>query len=209
MDEQVQQEIKAFESNAALIKIESDEAFITAQEDLKRARVIEKRVGELLDPIIKKAHAAHKEAVGQKKNLLMPLQKAVGLIRIAAGAYQKKKEDEARRKQAEEAARLKKIEEDRKLAEAAELEANGQKDEAEQVLSEPVFTPPPAMQAPPKVEGVSYRDNWKFRITNESQIPREYWVVDAQKIGQVVRATKGSLSIPGIQIYNDKTPIVR
>jgi len=34
-------------------------------------------------------------------------------------------------------------------------------------------------------------------------IPREYLIPDEVKIGGVVRATKGSIQIPGIEIYSE------
>jgi hypothetical protein len=55
----------------------------------------------------------------------------------------------------------------------------------------------------PKVEGTMRRDNWCFEVTDARLIPREYLAIDTVKIGQVVRAMKGSTSIPGIRVYND------
>ena len=57
----------------------------------------------------------------------------------------------------------------------------------------------------PKVSGMSIRDNWKFKITNEKLIPREYLKVDEVKIGQVVRALKSATNIPGVEVYNEGT----
>jgi hypothetical protein len=47
------------------------------------------------------------------------------------------------------------------------------------------------------------RENWKFRVTNEKLIPREYLKADEIKIGGVVRALKGSTNIPGVEVYNE------
>jgi len=44
---------------------------------------------------------------------------------------------------------------------------------------------------------------WKFRVTNEALIPREYMTPDMVKIGGVARATKGSIQIPGVEIYSE------
>lgn len=61
----------------------------------------------------------------------------------------------------------------------------------------------------PKTEGVSFRKIWKFRITNESKIPREYLKVDTTKIGGVVRALKGDASIAGVEIYSEDVPAAK
>jgi hypothetical protein len=51
------------------------------------------------------------------------------------------------------------------------------------------------------VEGVSKRTVWKFRITDEAAVPREFLLVDEKRIGQIVRAMKGETKIPGIEAY--------
>lgn len=82
----------------------------------------------------------------------------------------------------------------------------GNKEEAAAIMEAPVQAAPVVIpKAVPKVTGMSIRDNWKFRVTNEKLIPREYLKVDEVKIGQVVRALKSSTNIPGIETYNEGT----
>ena len=82
----------------------------------------------------------------------------------------------------------------------------GNKEEAAAIMEAPVQAAPVVIpKAVPKVTGMSIRDNWKFRVTNEKLIPREYLKVDEVKIGQVVRALKSSANIPGIETYNEGT----
>lgn len=52
-----------------------------------------------------------------------------------------------------------------------------------------------------KVAGVSTRKDWKARVVNPDLIPRDYLMVDESKLNKVAAATKGSLSIPGVQMY--------
>lgn len=52
-----------------------------------------------------------------------------------------------------------------------------------------------------KVAGTSKRELWKFEVTNENAVPREYLMVDEVKIGGVVRALKGGTKIPGVRVY--------
>jgi hypothetical protein len=58
--------------------------------------------------------------------------------------------------------------------------------------------------AVPTVSGIKARVNWKFKIVDETKIPREYLMPDEVKIGSFVRATKkpGAV-IPGIEAYSE------
>jgi len=67
----------------------------------------------------------------------------------------------------------------------------------------------PAVVVPERIEtaGTALRHNWKFRVADPAAVPREYLMVDEVKIGRVVRAAGGQISIPGIDIYDDPTVV--
>jgi hypothetical protein len=50
------------------------------------------------------------------------------------------------------------------------------------------------------------RDNWKWEVTDISQIPREYLMINAGMLTPIVKASKGKIIIPGIRVYNE--PII-
>lgn len=56
-----------------------------------------------------------------------------------------------------------------------------------------------------KVPGISKKTTWKFRITDESKIPREYLIPDERGLADIAKKTKGKLDIPGIEFYPDTT----
>jgi len=205
----IKTEVAAFEDAANNIIIRDDDEFSLAQNSLKHAKEINTRVSEICDPSIKAAHDAHKAALKTKKEFLGPLDVAVKKIRSAVGTYQAEQERIAREAARKEQERLEKEAEEQKLAEAAALEASGKKDEAEAVISAPVFTPPPIVHAPPQTDGVSYRENWKFAIENPDLVPSEYTIPDEKKIGQIVRALKANAKIKGVRVYCEKVPVVR
>lgn len=53
----------------------------------------------------------------------------------------------------------------------------------------------------PAAEGISKRTIWRFEITDEAALPREYLVPDEKRIGQVVRALKQDTKIPGVRVF--------
>lgn len=105
--------------------------------------------------------------------------------------------------------RLQKQEEERRLTMAIELEKQGKKDLAEQIVNEEIVVPEvPVPDEVPKVEGISYREDIDFEIEDESLIPREFLMVNEKAIRAFVKATKGSQKIPGVRIFT-KTILVR
>lgn len=121
-----------------------------------------------------------------------------------------------------EAARLEEIgrvEKEARLEEAAKLEEAGKKDEAarmeaaarleeaawnklsDKAMDDVPVTMPVIEPTTPKVEGTSVRTFWKYEIVDSSKVPREYMIVDEKAIGAMVRAKKGSTSIPGVRVY--------
>lgn len=114
-------------------------------------------------------------------------------------------ESERLRREAEEAAAA------GRAAEAAKLNAKAERTEekaAEKVealqLREAQVVAPVIQREPPKVSGVATREVWKFEITDPTQVPRQFLMVDESKIRRVVQAMKGDASIPGVRVYAER-----
>lgn len=121
--------------------------------------------------------------------------------RIAAEQKAREKEAELRRQAAEaNAAERAKIE--------AKMQAEADKAAAKQTEIEErqaAVTAPVIHREPPKVEGMSTRKVWKFRIKDAAAIPREYLAVDEVKIRKVVQALKGDTQIAGVEVYSEES----
>lgn len=192
-------------SIAEALLIRSPETYQTACEFLKTLKTIEKDIDGTFDPIIRKQFEAHREAVAQKKKHLSPIERAEGIAKFKIAAYlqeqerirrqeERRLEEEARRKAEEEA-----------LAQAAQLEAEGNKEAAEAVISEPIQVAPVVLpKSTPKVSGIATREVWRYRIIDPNKIPRQYLKIDEQLIGRIVRDSKGVINIPGVQVYPEK-----
>jgi len=111
----------------------------------------------------------------------------------------------------EDEAELKRIDEEREKLrqqalenqEAVDAVADKAIDEA--AKAEAAMEPAPIIPEAPRTAGLTSRDNWKAEIINPQIIPREYLMPDEKKIGAVVRAAKGQITIPGVRIYNEPT----
>jgi hypothetical protein len=95
--------------------------------------------------------------------------------------------------------------EDKRIAEAEKAHDAGRTVLADKLLSTPVTAPAVKVeQAVPKTSA-SGRTNWKYRITDRSLIPDEFWMLDESMIAQQVRRDKEKTVIPGIEAYPDES----
>jgi hypothetical protein len=60
-----------------------------------------------------------------------------------------------------------------------------------------------------KWTGVSHRALYRYRVTDINAVPREYLVINEQKLAQLARDSKGSATVPGIEFYEEKTLVQR
>jgi DNA repair exonuclease SbcCD ATPase subunit len=139
------------------------------------------------------------------------LEKAEGTIKRAMLQFQQEQEA-IRRKEEARLQELARKEEERKKAaldaRAEKAAAKGNLEKAEELRQqkEEVFVPAPVVNSSvAKVAGVATKQVWKFEISDANIIPKEYMIPDMVKIGAVVRATKGTLAIPGVKIYAEDT----
>jgi len=191
---------------AKQISIKTMDDYVRAGEIMLTIKAIRKKITETFKPIKQKMDAAKQEVLDQERAADAPLKEAESWLSPQIITWNREQE----RIRQEEEARLREIarkeEEERQLQEAILAEQSGQKEEAEAIMDAPVQAAPVVVpKSVPKVAGMSIRDNWKFRITNEKLIPREYLKVDEVKIGQVVRAMKSAANIAGVEVYNEGT----
>ena len=193
---------------AETIEVVDQDSYDVAGAFVKSIKPLEKGIVEYFKKPKKKTDEAHKEICDLEKKALKPVKAALtlfnGKMTMWYSEEQRRvqvKEDELRR----EAIRQ---QEEEKLKKAEELAESGDEEAAEEVLAEPIVEPVFKPQKVEKPKGISYRDNWKFRIVAESSIPRLYLMPDERMIGSIVRNDKDKTNIPGIEVYNARTQVV-
>lgn len=203
---------------AMSIAITSIEERNRAAEMGRTVSALDKEAEEFFAPMKESAHKTHKEICSKETKIRKPLEDAKRYLSGLIGAFDvrmeadRRAEEQRLQEQADQEAaeESKRISVETAISDAILLEEVGDKEGAVAVLNNPVPVPirAPAIVLPravPKTEGVSTTTRWKFRITDEELIPREYLVVDEKAIGKVVEALKGKVNIPGIQAYPDTT----
>jgi hypothetical protein len=190
--------VDAVVARIAGLTITSDAEMVVAAEMLKDVKAALNAVSKHFTPIKREADAKKKEILDEEKVYTVPLVKGETAIKGILSSYQRKVEEDRWREKIKLEAEAKRLLEERVLNEAIQTGD-------ETALDTPIEAPVVMQERQVKVEGVSYIENWTFEITDPLLIPREYLAVDEKMIRQVVKAMKGSTSIPGVRVYSEKT----
>ena len=144
--------------------------------------------------------------------------------RLAREAAAKRAAEEKARREAAEAeaagnraaAEAARIEAERAAREAAKLDQRAEaKVEKAEARAEALELQAAAVVAEvvdmpvAKAAGVAARTIWKHRVVDPALVPREYLMVDEKKLAGVARAVKGSIQIPGVEMYPEQQMAAR
>lgn len=204
---ELQVEINKIVALARDFIVDSVESIHIASGYLKDCKERLIKINETFDPIVEKAHAAHKEALAQKKKHSDPVEQAKKIIGAKVAAYESEQQKIRLEKERVAREEARKAQEEQRLAEAALLQDAGMSEEAEAVLVTERPLEIQKVEEAPKIEGLSFRENWCFEIVDVNQIPREYLIVNEKAIGAVVRSLKENAKIAGVRVFTTKTTI--
>ena len=206
-EQQLTQEVTDIEFRAESFVIQTPEDYDAAGEFGKLLKRKAAEVTGFFKPMKDSAYQAHKAVCDREKAMLTPLKNAEKIEKKTMGDYLM--EQERIRREAEEAARRAAEEErERKLKEAMALEAAGDKEGAEAAVEEAVvmdeatgYSVPASVK--PKVSGVSTSKDWEITSIDTAKVPvnfngMELRPVDQAAVMRLIRASKGSIAIPGI-----------
>ena len=150
------------------------------------------------------AHKEHKRLIAERDEVKKPVEAATKRVKRLMADYDAEQERARRAEQARLEAEARQREEERKLAEAIAVAATDPV-QADAIMEETIIVAPVILpKATPKVEGMVYREVWKFEITDAGLIPRQFMMPDEKAIGGTVRALKGQANIPGVRVYSEK-----
>lgn len=218
------QEISVMYDEVKEVKVTNDAEYKKAGEFLKQIKAMSKRITDYWEPIRLSTKRAYDDVLEKKKEMLSPVDKAEKWLKGEMGRYtieQQRLEAERRRKEEELRRRLIQEELDRKLAEAAQAEAYGNTEEAETAMAEAEVIDQMTLVQPavtpvekPKADGVSVQKTWRIKSIDDSKVPISVAgvvirPVDNSAILRLVKASKGKIEIPGVEIEEDSIVSVR
>jgi len=215
------------------IKVVTAEDRIIVGEALALNKAYQGKVREYFGPLKSQADKIHKDICAKEKALLDPAKAWIKEAKQACIAYETEQERIRKIEQARLETEARQKEEEARKAEAEALQAQaeaawkaGDKAEAEaiieeaaQVESEPVYTPPViALKTTPKVQGQSYSISykaWVFDLTAllkavlSGRAPAMSIRVNQSFLNQAARTMKDTMNIPGVKLIKEKGMVVR
>lgn len=195
--------------------IKTQEDYEAAAGTLKEVKRLQKKVKEYWEPLRVAAKKAYDGVMEKKKQMTGPLDKAEGILNGAMVGYTIELEKK-RRAREEAMRRAAQMEANRMMEEAIAAEAAGDTagaaaamEEAE-VMDEMASTGKVTTSAP-KAAGVSQRKTWKIVSIDPDKVPvkvgeAELRPVDQAAVMRLIKESKGTVQIPGVQ-YEESVSI--
>lgn len=199
-------------TDAQAVTVADAASYARAGQFVQGLKSLSRRITEFFADDIDRAFKLHRSLTKKRSDAVAPLDAECTRLGREMAAWDQQQE----RLRRDEEIRLSHLqqEQDRAvaLAQAAALESQGMPEQAAAVVEEAIAAPAPLVSLPPstpRVEGISYRSTWRHRVVDAQLVPREYLVVNEQAIAAVVRATRGAVRIPGIDVFEDRSTVVR
>lgn len=211
------------------LSIVNADSCVNASHLLKSVKLLRSEIQAWFEPHIeaametkRKAEAARKALVDEKDRMEAPLVDAEGVIKRALLAWETEQEQLRQEQERELQAEAQRRAEAATIDAAAALElianATGDTDmlqEAQSILESPTDAPVVSVKSfMPKVQGVTYRDQWKAHPTVDvkalaaavasGQVPTTFLLPNMTAINQFARATQGAQPVPGVRMFNDR-----
>lgn len=209
----------ALVAQARALVIADADSYQNAGAFLTGVKALRKEIDATFDPVVRKAHEAHRAACDAKKKHEAPLVEAEGIVKRAISAYVTAEEQRRRQEAAEAAAKARREAEERALAEAAALEAAGEKEQAERVIEEVEMAPPPPPPPPAvKAQGVSTREKWTAEVVDFAALvravaagraPMALLSVNQSALNKQAEALKGELAYDGVKARMERVVAAR
>ncbi len=211
-------QVSLIEQQASSVVVASEEGFVLAGELTKQVKAMQKQVTEYWEPMRKSTYEAYTAVNQHKKEMLDPLASAEKILKRKMSKYTMEQE-RIRREQETAMRKAAEAEMARKLEEAAEAESRGDAVGAEFAMAEAEVMEGVAVSGglrsqAPKAKGVSQTKTWKITKIDSAKVPvslngMELRLVDEKLVLQLIKASKGKISIPGVEYKEDVIISVR
>lgn len=177
----------------ALATIVIDEASYKSAADLGKQLADKRRfvTNKLMKPTKQSIDSVKAVVLDKENNLLASIEAGEDRLDKLCTAY--RVTENKRAQEAADAERQQKLREaeDKRIAEAEKAQESGRTGLAEKLLSTPVTAPKVQVEAAvPKVSGVSGGITYKWRVKDESAVPRHWLMLNESLIGEFARKSK-------------------
>jgi hypothetical protein len=219
-DRTIESEVMPVIVRANSIAIRTAEDYVSASEFLKAIKAAQKRVSDHFEPMKQAAHAAWKKITAKEAEAMEPLanaERSVKALMIEWRVEQDRIRNAEQAKLQAEADERARKEREALEAKAAKMKTESKRDEYLEraaVVVAPIVT---VESSVPNVKGQSIRTTWKARLVSlsaltgipEGDVRLSMVTFDQAAANKLAVATKGAMSVPGVEWYEDKSMSVK
>lgn len=217
-ESQLDRQASLIERQASSVVVDSEASYVIAVELTRQVKMMQTQVTDYWEPMRKSTYEAYTAVNRHKKQMLDPLASAEKILKRKMGDYDAEQE-RIRREREAAMRRAAEAEMVRKLDEAAVAEERGDIEGAEFAMAEAEVMEGVAVSGSlcpqaPKAKGVSRTKTWKITKIDSEQVPvslngMELRPVDKKLVLQLIKASKGKITIPGVEYAEDVIISVR
>lgn len=207
----VERKALTFTEQLATHQITDDASYVMCDTLFTQAVAMLDEIAATFDPIISKAHEAHREALAQKAKYAKPIQDALKALKGTFLSEKARRDAAAEVLRLELEAALRREAAEQMLAEAVALEESGQAEEAELLFDEPVSAPSVPIEAvahrtAPKLSKTSTSGTWQCtkvdlkklaRAVADGVVPESYIEAAGAVLNARAKADKTAFNVPG------------
>lgn len=203
--EEIKKDGAALVAKARALVISDEPTLLLADEVAAECDRREKVARAKLEKSRATSYAAYQAVLELIHEACDPYLEAKKLLNPKIYKFRKEEKEKREAEAAAERERERKRVEDERLKQAQTLSDKGRPDLADKVIAAPITVAAPAPQPVLAAQGTTDKENWKFRVVDDSKVPREFMTPDLVKIGKVVKAMKGSTRIAGVEVFDEGT----
>jgi len=171
--EEIDRQALTIPNQARLVRVVDNGTMQLADNTVNAINDFIKKVDEHYKPMADAAFKTHRSITARWKEVKQPLEDAKAHLVNQVKAYQRKVEEERQAEERRLAEIARKEAEERRLAEALEAEKEGNVEEAQAILEEEMFVPPPVVKVDvPKVDNRKYRTIPRARCIDKMKLIR-------------------------------------
>lgn len=211
----IERQAMALPEKARLIVVEDNDAMDVADRAKDDIKAMVKTVDEFFKPMADKAFQAHRAITSKWNEVKNPLLEADKYLTAQVKGYLRKCEEIRLAEERRLAEIARKAEEERRLIEAEIAEKEGNHEEAEAIIQEPIYVPPPVVESTaPKADGRKYRTLPRARVIDKMKVIKAVAMnpglqdlldINISVANQKAKSFGKTLdsAIPGLQYYEE------
>jgi uncharacterized phage infection (PIP) family protein YhgE len=217
---EIKQEIASYVAPITSFKVVDNDTMTRANDTIKEINNRIKQIDQKFEPAVtaaaeskRKAEAARKALDNLITEIKQPLVDVKDYLSKDGKRYLTEQEEIRRAEERRLAEIARKEAEERQLAEAEAAEKEGNHEEAEAIIAEPVYVPAPVVEKSiPKVDNRLFTKRWKGRGVDKMKAVKfialnpqylNLLTFDDPAINSMARSMKGQSPVPGIEFFEE------